>query len=140
MPKIRLLNLTTTQDATVTSPSFIIGGRQSSTERGRSIVTLIVTGDVGSANGDTVRFEIGADSASGVFVLEKLDPLAVLDHVDASGEFISVGGVDVETAPGVFGRVVFRAPGGNGTSSISVWAVGAVATADSSARGTPVNG
>lgn len=140
MPKIRLLNLTTATDSTTTSPSFIMGGRNTTAERSRSITTLIVTGDMGSANGDTVRFEIGADSASGVFIQENLDPLSVISHIDASGEFASPGAVNVETAPGVFGRVVFRAPSGAGTSSISVWAVGAVASANSSARGTPVNG
>ena len=140
MARIRMLNITTATDATTTGMSIILGGRVTNAERGAVRTTFVLTGDVGSANGDTVQIQVGADSASGVFVLEKLDPLSVLDHIDSSGEFTSPGAVNIDSAPGLFCRAIFKAASPNGTSSLSLWAVGAVCTADSSARGTLVHG
>lgn len=139
MAKIRLLNLTTATDATVTSIPILVGAKNTMAERNKAIVMLQVTGDMGSANGDTVQIQIGVDSASGVYVAENLDPLSVLGHIDGSGEFASPGQVVLDGPPSFYCRAIFRPPSGTGTSSISLWALGAITTAEVSAR-TQVHG
>jgi hypothetical protein len=133
MGKVRLLSIGTADNATVTSEPFRMGGRQvRQGEGGRSITTLQVTGVFGSGNGDTVRFETCIASESGNFVIEPLDPLTIQNYIDASGEFQAAGTVNITTAPGMWGRFIFRAPSGTGDSSIEVWAAGAIETVSSS--------